>query len=437
MKRRVIRYNPMKIALLCLPLALATAQAEGPVQERVQTVTGTPGLVAFWDFVKRERGEGGRFTAHVPKGAINDYPLDAGNYVRDFWGEGREATYDDFPLLGRGPFGEAILIRKEEDENFRPFLYVPRERFHDSSLDIKGADRSLTVVVWAIRQSGGHALAGIWHEGTDLKKEAGDGIRKIVSGQRQYGLFAGNNITGTACAHLSENGAGSFLNRFAMHKSNSVDLSPVVPANSPAELLDTSWQCFAMTFNHETDELTSWLNGRSGDRWFDNPKENQSLAHAYNAWKQGHFHREPGLQEGEDVEYPRDQYYNPPEDEPVSIKLISEQDKEKVELHEFGYTRVQFVYRKNGKGQWEVVDRDLIGLRLNPWWYPHSIYKPADESSGGPFTIGRAIHSARTVGFTGWIGGVAVFDRALTPEELAALTAVVLPPTQLPARRAD
>jgi len=36
-----------------------------------------------------------------------------------------------------------------------------------------------------------------------------------------------------------------------------------------------------------------------------------------------------------------------------------------------------------------------------------------------PFTIGRVIHSSRGVGFTGWIGGVAVFDRALTAEELA------------------
>lgn len=428
MMRIAMRDHLIKLVLLSFSLALAPAHAADPIQERVQTVTGMPGLVAFWDFVKREPAESRRFTAHIPRGAVNDYPLDAGNYVRDFWGKGRQAGYDDFPLLGRGPFGEAILIRKEEDENFRPVLQVPRNRLHDSPLDIKGADRSLTVVVWAIRQSGGHALAGIWHEGTDLKKEAGEGIRKVEAGQRQYGLFAGNNISGTACAHLSENGAGSFLNRFAMHKSNSLGLAPAVPADSPAEVLDASWQCFAMTFNSETDELTGWLNGHSGDRWFDNPKENQSLAHAYNAWKQGHFHRMPGLQKGEDVEYPHDQYYNPPEDEPVSIKLIRADDKEKVELHEFGFTRVQVVFRKNGAGQWEVLDRDLVGLRLNPWWYPHGIYEPGDESSGGPFTIGRAIHSARTVGFTGWIGGVAVFDRALSAEELATLTAIASPP---------
>jgi hypothetical protein len=57
------------------------------------------------------------------------------------------------------------------------------------------------------------------------------------------------------------------------------------------------------------------------------------------------------------------------------------------------------------------------------------IYRPVDAASGGPFTIGRVIHSSRRVGFTGWIGGVAVFDRALSARELAGLAAIGrLPP---------
>jgi hypothetical protein len=111
----------------------------------------TPGCVAFWDFMKREPDGARRFSAHVPAGALNDFPLDAGNYVRVYWGEGREATYADFPLLGRGPFGQAIRIRKEEDATFRPFLFVPRARLHDSPIDVKGAGRSVSVVVGAIR----------------------------------------------------------------------------------------------------------------------------------------------------------------------------------------------------------------------------------------------------------------------------------------------
>ena len=40
------------------------------------------------------------------------------------------------------------------------------------------------------------------------------------------------------------------------------------------------------------------------------------------------------------------------------------------------------------------------------------------------FTIGRVIHGSRSVGFTGWIGGVAVFERALSAEELGKLSKV-------------
>ena len=104
--------------------------------EPAAIVTSTPGLVAFWDFVKREPDGAKRFTAHVPAGAPTDYPLDAANYIKDYWGAGREATYADFPLLGRGPFGNAIPTVKETDENCRPFLFVPRSRLHDTPLGI-------------------------------------------------------------------------------------------------------------------------------------------------------------------------------------------------------------------------------------------------------------------------------------------------------------
>ena len=119
--------------ILASALALASTAAvaaESPAaaytyERRVSTVTRTPGCVAFWDFVKREPDGAHRFTAHVPPGATNNFALDAGNYIKDYWGEGREATYADFPLLGRGPFGQAIRIRREEDKTFRPFLFVP------------------------------------------------------------------------------------------------------------------------------------------------------------------------------------------------------------------------------------------------------------------------------------------------------------------------
>ena len=301
---------------------------------------------------------------------------------------------------------------------------MPRARLHDSPIDIKGAGKSVTVVVWAIRESGNHALAGIWHEGTDLKEKSTSDIQKAVRGQRQYALFAGLNKDGSACGHVSENGAGSFLNRYALHKCNSAAVSPAVPADSPAGVLDASWQCFAMTFDHGRHEITGWLNGKAGDRWLENPKNDGLIKSAYNAYMQGYWHRLPGLQLGEDANFPEDQFYNPPEDKPVSVKLLSETADERVELQEFRYTRVKVTKHRAADGTWAVTSRDLVALSLNPWWYPHGIYAPANDGSGGPFTIGRVIHSGRGVGFTGWIGGVAVFDRALSAEEIGALSAI-------------
>ena len=408
----------MKPFALVLVLATACTAAE-PATSHINTVTSTPGLVAFWDFVKREPEGAHRFTAHVPAGATTDYPLDAANYVKDYWGAGREATYADFPLLGRGPFGNAVRIVKETDPDFRPFLFVPRARLHDTPLDIKGAGKSVTVVVWAIRESGNHALAGIWHEGTDLKEKSTATIAKVERGQRQYALFAGLNKQGSACGHLSENGASSFLNKYALHKCNSAGISPEVPADSPAEVLDASWQCFAMTFDDAKDELTGWLNGESGDRWLDNPKNDKLISYAYNAYMQGHYAKVPGTQAGEDTSFPKDQYYNPPEGEPVSVKVLREDGAERVELREYRYTKVEVTLREG-----KETARDLVALRLNPWWYPHSLYAPKDAQSGGPFTIGRVIHSSRSVGFTGWIGGVAVFDRSLSAEEMKKMSAL-------------
>jgi hypothetical protein len=402
-------------ALLLFPLALSAAESP---QDRIAAVTNTPGLVAFWDFTKRE-APGQRFTAHVPVGAKTDYPLDAGNYVKDLWNAGPDAGYADFPLGDFGPFGRAIRIKAETNPDFRPLLFVPRARLHNTPLDIKGAGKAVTLVVWAIRESGNHALAGIWHEGTDLKEKTTETIAKVERGQRQYALFAGLNKEGSACGHVSENGASSFLNKYALHKCNSAEASPKVPADSDATVLANSWQTFAMTFDSKTQELTGWLNGQSGDRWLENPQKDRLISSAANAWLQARLARLPGLQEGEDPSFPAAQHYSPPEEQPLKVNVLSENDTQRVELREYRYTKVKVTLQAGRESESE-----LVALRLNPWWYPHGIYEPKDDGTGGPFTIGRVIHSSRGVGFTGWIGGVAVYDRALNAEELTKLHAL-------------
>ena len=423
----------VRMKVLLFVLAGATTLLADPAtryQERVQTVTETPGLVAFWDFTKRE-SPGGRFTAHVPAGARNDYALDAGNYVKDLWGQGPAASYADFPLLGSGPFGQAIRIRAEPNPDFRPLLFVPRARLQDSPLDIKGSGQAVTVVVWAIRESGNHALAGIWHEGTDLKEKSTESIAKVERGQRQYALFAGLNKEGSACGHVSENGASSFLNKYALHKCNSAEAAPKVPADAAPDVLAKSWRTFAMTFDSRTHELTGWLDGVSGDRWLEHPQQDKLLSFAANAWLQGRLAQIPGIQPGEDPTFPADQYYNPPEVAPVKVTILSEvfaeQRSRREELREYRYTKVKVTLVNDRE-----VDRELVALRLNPWWFPHDLYTPKADGTGGPFTIGRVIHSSRSVGFTGWIGGVAVYRRALSAAELAQLHALAATPLAAP-----
>ncbi len=179
-----------------------------------------------------------------------------------------------------------------------------------------------------------------------------------------------------------------------------------------------------MTYNHENHELTGWLNGKDTVRWQENVQ--QAIPVIHNAWVQGHLHRGPGLQPGEDPNFPTDQFYNPLEDKPVSAKVLGKTDDERVELQEFPYTRVKVTQHMASDGTWTTAARALVDVRLNPWWFPHdSLYTPANDGTGRPFTIGRVIHSSRSVGFTGWIGCVAVFHRALTGEEIKRLDELI------------
>jgi len=83
------------------------------------------------------------------------------------------------------------------------------------------------------------------------------------------------------------------------------------------------------------------------------------------------------------------EFAKPPEDDALSVRVPWGSPEERVEWREYRYTRVEVVLRKGDGGEWSAVS-----------------------------------HGSRSVGFTGWIGGVAVFDRALTQAELSALSDV-------------
>ncbi len=393
-------------------------------QSRVEAVRGTPGFVALWDFVHRDQSTG-QFSAHQPIGSQVDLRLNAVNYVRDYWGVGRPSNYDDFPLLGRGPFGQAVQIRAETDADFRPCLVVPRERLHGSGLDVKGPGRSVSMVAWVIRQSGNHAIAGIWHEGTDLNPPRGQVIR-VEQGRRQYALFAGLAANdGASAVHVSENGGSSFGDKYARNLAVTPNQIPTVSGRPSENELDRAWSMVGFVFDHANHTMTAYLDGEAMEYWIENPREHRFFKWPAQAWLQAKLHRTPGLQDGEDPNFPPAQFYEPPEDQPLGREVVYEHGNERVELHSFRFTRVRVTLGRDTEGAFSKVKRlDLAALKVNPFWFPHDIYAPDTKEEGGPFTIGRVIHSGRSVGFTGYIGGVAVFDRAIDSAHMKRLAGI-------------
>lgn len=263
--------------LLAGILCLTAAQPED-YERRVKSVTQIPGFVALWDFVRRDTD--GRFDAWKSPGEKADLRLDVMNYVREYWNEGRSATDQDIPVVNGGPFGQAVSFRKESDPTFRPLLLVPRERLHGSGIDVKGAGRSVTLVTWIKRdaESGNHAIAGIWHEGTDLKDHGAE-AKKVELGKRQYALFSGLAANPHAsAAHLSENGRSSFGDKYARHLS-------VTPEKIPND----QWVMVSLVFDNAKDTVTSYLNGEATENWIESPENHPFYQWAARAWERGEY----------------------------------------------------------------------------------------------------------------------------------------------------
>lgn len=102
----------MKVSLFLFLASVCLDGLAAELSENVSVVRQTPGLVSFWDFVKRESGGGGRFTAYVPEGCKEVYSLEAGNYVRDYWGRGVLRHMGIFLCWGVGLLGKPFESAK-------------------------------------------------------------------------------------------------------------------------------------------------------------------------------------------------------------------------------------------------------------------------------------------------------------------------------------
>ena len=427
--RRILPAAGVMLACASLGTTASAADARAEYESRVTVVRSIPGFVALWDFVQREDGPAGtgRFIAHTAPDVAGPFALDAVNIIRAFWRTGREASYADFPLSGRGPFGNAVRFQEETEPDFLPTLLVPRAAIHDSRLDVKGPGGSVSMAVWVLHERGDHVLAGIWHEGTDLQEGSG-GPAVVERGRRQYALFAGlAGNPGAAAVHVSENGGASFSDKYARNLAVTPDKIPHAATTGNLADHDAKWAVAGFVFDNDRDTATAYLNGRAAEHWIDNPAEHPFFRWPAKGWRQAQLARLPGVQPGEDPDYPPDQYYEPPESQPLSESVVSESDSERIVLLTFEFTKVRVTSRRGEDGRFAVVERELAALKVNPYWFGHDLYAPNAPAEGGPFTIGRVIKTSRGQGNTAFYGGVAVFDRALSAEEMAALAGIGRP----------
>lgn len=422
-----LRYCLSLFATVCIGGVLcAQVQEAAEYQRRVDKVTGVPGLAGFWDFVARD--EQGRFVARTASkgaaGAAVAYPLEAWNYVKPYWHEGRDATYEDFPLWGRGPFGQGVVFRNEADRSFRPTLVLPREQFHGGPIDVGGPGQSVSMVVWLIYQEGNHAIAGIWHEGTDLRLRD-DSAARVELGRRQYALFAGLAANrGANAIHVSENGRASFGDKYARNLAVTGRSMPQVNPGADAATADAHWTAVGFVFDNEKNQVVAYMDGVADDYWIDQPEKHPFFQWPARGWRQAYLHQLPGMQQGEDPDYPADQFYTPPEDKARSRKLLSKTKAERVWELSYEFTKVRVTEKRDAVGAWTATNRELVSLRVNPFWFAHDLFQPQSAEEGGPFTIGRVIHSGRGVGISAVIGGVAVYNRALSAAEMRKLAAI-------------
>lgn len=118
--------------------------ADAGYRARVDAVRHVRGLVAFWDFVKRD---GDHFAAWQAPGDTHDFRLDAVNYVRDYWGQDRAA---DAPLIRptercTSPIGFLLLL-----------LHPDLGAFGTLPLSLPVVDVSFQLLHWDFALSTGH-----------------------------------------------------------------------------------------------------------------------------------------------------------------------------------------------------------------------------------------------------------------------------------------
>lgn len=420
--------QPMRASLLLIVIAVSSGTLTCGEAERIATVAKTPGLIAFWDFIKADQG---KWTAHHdPAVTDRDYPVvlrrigDPKAYTPADW------PYQDdesrFVISDGGTFGKAVRFNQGH-----VFAEVPRAAFDGTPLDIHGA-RPLTLLAWMRFTGKRHMVAGVWDEG---------GWDRYM-GRRQYALFGGLFGTQGVTAHVSATGAASFP-QSQEKGSQYARIKALDGANFP----NGQWVCMGMSFDPVTGAVHAHLNGvRTKKTYADNVQQDvtgtkggELINPAPFPWplfgpreflfKFNGYHRtEGGVGEHAlhvDLDAGRLRYARigtPSADTPFEVR---------VEV------------RREGKAlgkpiTWKVTDggsfaaKDLEQTRIGDvvvatlWSAGKQIGTEVTRTltEGAPFTFGRALglgKEERGHGSQLEISGVAVFNRVLSDAELKTL----------------
>ena len=98
-----------------------------------------------------------------------------------------------------------------------------------------------------------------------------------------------------------------------------------------------------------------------------NPKKSRFFEHAYRAWQQGQLAAIDGIQPGEGVDFPKDQYYRLPEDKPVETKIIERTPDRIVQLETYPFSKIEATYQVKPDGKLgKPLKRDLVCPEIQP-----------------------------------------------------------------------
>lgn len=446
-------------------IQLESTYSQDSKQQNLYAIKETPGLVAFWDF-KKKNASGNNFTAYSSLQADMDnpdlYPVYlkkynnlSEDYTLNNWGNGAPVEGDH-----TGPFGKSIKINAG-----RLFAQVPRSEFQNKALGMIHGKTPFTLISWVKffdPSSNYHSIMGIWDEGNE---EGIAGVEKKYSGQRQFSLFT-KQMKGAKrlFSHFSATGSGSYpqtSNPYAQLRA--VDGADITS--------DEPWYQLAMVY--DGTKVTSYVNGVSTGYVYGNSHTGKAGGDIYGDKFNGSVNPAHFVPSDEYKSNPDFEIYSPDEfmikfdnnrrsksiyEQYVTLSFNTQNGKKLSEI-KYGYVGDAQTDDNDNNIEDYTIAYKLFEVNENASTVPFKKFEITDGvghtssnmptidvsngnyvielrlsdengvlstlrrrlGSGAPLTFGQVVHSGMNSGSMVNIDGAAVFNRALSMEEIQNL----------------